>query len=274
MKHEDITIVIPSLHPDYHHLTKNALTICLESLRESFSGEIKIAYNGEGSGFPQGQCNATNRVVKEVTTPWVLISNNDQVYSPGWFEKFTGVVENNGFLCASPNLVEPRKGAPPFIEKFCGGAGVVGSPPDFNKQCFLDFEQEHKVHINNSSLPTTEHIEDGFNLPFLIRKDVWDTIGGYDEAYDPWGSNSDSDLQYKIMVAGITPKRIRSVLVYHFSNTSGTFHPSHQAAWQKNFSYFTEKWGFQRANSPQIWYKPEIPETIKFKPEWRDKHAH
>lgn len=267
MLEEELTIIIPSLDPRKHELSDKALSICLESLHETFHGPIKVALNGEGTPYPQGQCSAVNRVAKEVTTPWMMVMNNDQVAPPGWFKEFTYWVENYGLLVASPNLVEPKKGAPPFIQHFCGGVGTVGVDPDFKKQCFLDFVATHKEHENKPDLL----VEDGFNLPFLIRKDVWDTIGGYDEAYDPWGSNSDSDLQYKIQISGIIPRRIRSVLFYHFSNTSGTFHPSHQDAWQKNFNYFTEKWGFQRANSPSIWYKPEIPETIKFNPDWRNK---
>lgn len=267
MEETDVTIVIPSLDPRKHVLSDRALDFCLTSLKETFKGPVRVAVNGDGTPYPQGQCNAVNRVAREVTTPWMMVMNNDMVASPGWFKEFTYWVENFGLLVASPNLVEPRKGAPPFIQHFCGGVGTFDGPADFKKQCFLDFVSTYKEHENKPDLM----IEDGFNLPFLIRKDVWNTIGGYDEAYDPWGSNSDSDLQYKIMVAGITPKRIRNCLFYHFSNTSGTFHPSHQDAWNKNFSYFTEKWGFQRANAPSIWYKPEIPETMKFNPDWRNK---
>lgn len=269
MLEEDLTIVIPSLSPKAHELSARALNFCLESLND-FKGQVIVAENGEGSFYPQGQCSATNRVVKEVTTPWVMVMNNDMIAPPGWFKEFTYWVENLGLLVASPNLVEPRKGAPPFIQHFCGGVGTIGADPDFKKQCFLDFARDYNP-FEASSYSGKEPVEDGFNLPFLIRTDVFNTIGGYDEAYDPWGSNSDSDLQYKIMVAGITPKRIRNVLFYHFANTSGTFHPSHQDSWQKNFNYFTEKWGFQRANSPEIWYKPQIPETIKFNPDWKGK---
>jgi len=268
MKQSELTILIPSFSPEHHELTGRALSFCLESLKETFNGEVIVAYNGEKTPYPVGQCAATNRVAKEVKTEWIMVSNNDMTYPPGWFNLLKEAVDNWGLLCASPNLVEPRKGAPPFIEHFCGGVGTMDGPPDFDKQKFIKFVETYSEHENR---PETV-IEDGFNMPLFIRKDVWDTVGGYDEEYDPWGSNSDSDLQYKLMVAGVNPTRVRSALVYHFSNTSGTFHPDHRDAWEENWRYFTKKWGVERASSPEIWYRPSL-EGITFKPEWKDKYA-
>lgn len=266
MEAREVTIIIPSLCPENHELSGKALQYCLSSLNSTFEGKVEVAFNGEGSGYPQGQCAAVNRVAKEVDTPWLMVSNNDMVFPPYWFEKITETMDNFGLLVASPNLVEPSKGAPPFIEKFCGGLGG-----DFDKYCFLNFANSYKEHENR---PVENLIENGFNLPFLIRKDVWDTIGGYDEMYDPWSSNSDSDLQYKIMLTGITPKRVRSSLVYHFSQVSGTFHSDNQSYVQENYEKFRKKWGFKRASSPEIWYKPEIPyDELKFKPDWINKYA-
>ncbi len=286
MNHEDVTIIIPTLATER---SSKALKFCLESLYETFDGPYVVVENG-GSKYKwkkdilseawpykemkikqQGQCHAVNEAAKEVETDWLIVVNDDMVFSPGWFESLSGTMENFSLSVASPNLVEPSKGAPPFIEKFCGGVGVEGTRPDFDKQCFLDFVKGYKEHENR---PIENIIENGFNLPFMIRKDVWDTVGGYDENYDPWGSNGDSDLQYKLMLAGVTPKRVRSSLVYHFSQTSGTFHPDNNAYWQKNWEYFKDKWGFERASSPDIWYKPEIDYVnLKYKPEWKHTYA-
>src|SRR5204863_406780 len=82
-------------------------------------------------------------------------------------------------LCLSPILIEPQKGAPTFEVFFAGGAGG-----DFDKQKFLKYAE-------NRPTPIVPSLRTGFNLPFLIRKDLWDTIGGYDINYDPWGSNGD-----------------------------------------------------------------------------------
>ncbi len=109
----------------------------------------------------------------------------------------------------------------------------------------------------------------GFNLPFLIKKELWDLVGGYDVAYDPWGSNSDSDLEYKLKLAGVEMFQNTNCPVYHFSQTSGTFEPRNQSYWSKNWNYFKEKWGFERTDDG-IWEAIfEIPmDKLKYHPFW------
>jgi hypothetical protein len=88
--------------------------------------------------------------------------------------------------------------------------------------------------------------------------------------YDPWSSNSDSDLEYKCILAGIQPKVLRGVFVYHFGMKSGTFDPDQQVYWQKNWDYFNEKWGFSRVDTPFI-QKADVQidtQKLKHKPKW------
>ena len=79
--------------------------------------------------------------------------------------------------------------------------GVRGSTPTPQKE-----------HMGYGGLRT------GFNLPFLIKRELWDMVGGYDINYDPWGSNGDSDLEYKIRLAGVQPYQNTNSIVYHFSH--------------------------------------------------------
>ncbi len=265
---EDVTIIIP--HLGNSPVSEYALDQCLLSL-EDFPAEVFVVHNGlndckHHAFCPmhinyQGQCRAVNAAVAASNTPWVLISNDDMVYPLGWFERLTSwSVNGRDPLCISPQLVEPRPGAPTFLTHFCGGAGG-----DFNLKNFSDFV----IAAGGEGLRT------GFNLPFLIRRDVWDTIGGYDRNYDPWGSNSDSDLEYKIRLAGIYPNQNTNCLVYHFSQTSGTFSPEHQGAWAKNWDYFIKKWGFPRTDQ-RIW-EADFPMPTKeegriYCPEWEGKY--
>lgn len=254
IKPEDVTIIIP--HWGSTPEQKYALNECLTSLEET-APEIKriVAFNGaktlptvlteqiKGTDFivvsEQGQCKAVNAAVATTNTPWIMVTNDDMVYPPGWFEMLAEAPENM-HPCRSPKLVEPRPGAPTFLVEFCGGAGG-----DFNKQKFLDFVYRNKWEGDTM-------IETGFNLPFLIKRDLWDLVGGYDINYDPFSSNSDSDLEYKIKLAGVQPVQIQTSLVYHFSQTSGTFHPDNQAYWNANWEYFIKKFGFPRTDNG-IW---------------------
>lgn len=263
--------------------TQQYLKVCVESLRKTVDWPIIVVSNGEPyytlpdvHGIThrlytkdQGQNNAVNIGFQKVdpTIDYVFVSNDDMYYAPNWADALEKL--DSWPLVFSPNLVEPDNNhgsAPPFLKL---GAGFT-----------LD---EFKPEVVDEFVRTHEHEEPetGFNLPLFIRRDVWQAIGGYDTAYDPWGSNGDTDLQAKFHLAGIQTMRIRDLLVYHFSNKSGTFefeeHPERRELWQKNFDYFTDKWGFNRDTVPgcDVWYSknilPEDDSVIKYRPEWKDK---
>lgn len=246
-----ISIIIPTLEKN-----KDYFNLCVNSIEMNTSGfdyEILKAENGSGTNYPQGQSMAVNRIAEKAHGEWLLITNDDMYFPAGWDKKFQIVAD-----CFSPNLVEPTDNvgsAPPFLKLNAGFTIEL-----FDRLGVDDFMFNFKENI----------IENGFNLPFFIKKDLWEKIGGYDEMYDPWGSNSDSDLQYKLEIAGIQPKRHRGMLVYHFSNKSGTFESENRNYWQKNWDYFIDKWGFEREDSPDIWYHNlHIPlDKLKYKPIW------
>jgi GT2 family glycosyltransferase len=279
---KDVTIIIPywGKNPEERYAFKE----CMASLLETCECPIIVVANG-GLGLPeitlpdrvklvevpeQGQCRACNIGVAMSDTPWVMISNDDMIYSLGWFKNLTGGkldigLSLEGTVCISPKLVEPRSGAPTFGVYFCGGAGG-----DFDKKSWLEYSK-----LYENSIDLFKGIRKGFNLPFLMPKELWETIGGYDEVFDPFGSNGDSDLEYKIKLAGIQSYQNTNAIVYHFSQTSGTFHPDNRAYWDKNWHYFIEKWGFERASSPEIWTATfEIPmDKLKYRPDWIGKYG-
>lgn len=270
---KDVTIIIPHLGNTLEQ--KYAFENCRRSLLDSVPeiivrGGLIVATNGfdpATQSIPnqigdihivnQGQCKAVNAAAAMVNTEWLFITNDDMIYAPNWFEKLTALIIGPEVMCISPMLIEPRPGAPTFETYFCGGAGG-----DFDKKKWLEYAAE-KFAWENQGLRT------GFNFPLLIKKELWDLVGGYDIVYDPWGSNSDSDLEYKIMLAGIQPYQNKDSLVYHFSQTSGTFEPRNNSSWAKNWDYFIKKWGFPRTDQG-IWEANfEIPDEGRmFRPWW------
>lgn len=266
-----VSVVIPSLYK----VDGEYLKLAVESLRATTDWDIVVVTNGTPTNEPiegltvmrlhtrdQGQCNAVNIGAGAVApnTDYILVSNSDMYYAPGWNDNLR--FEE---ACFSPNLLEPVDNpgsAPPFM-KVDGGFTLE----EFNKEVV-----DEEVAKNGENGPVRPEI--GFNLPFFIRKDVWDAIGGYDIVYDPWGSNSDTDLQMKIELAGITPKRYLDMLVYHFSNKAGTFDGTHQEFWQHNWDYLTQKWGFNRDDTNgDPWYCKNMIdyEKLKYKPEWEGR---
>lgn len=277
-----VTAIIPSLA----NVTTDYLKLAVESLRATTDWDIIVVTNGsknkpnlshiEGITIhahvaTQGQCGAVNIGSKlaSADTDYLFISNDDMYYAPDWNKNLR--FED---LCFSPNLVEPDNNngsAPPF--KKLGRNGY--SLEEFDKEYVDKFIQQGVDHPSGIEVIIEEN---GFNFPVFVRKDVWETIGGYDQEYDPWGSNSDTDLQTKIELAGIKPKRYCDILVYHFSNKSGTFDGTHQVEWLHNFDYYTQKWGFNRDMLPtDVWYSrnvlPEDESMIKYNPPWKGKYA-
>lgn len=264
---DSVTVIIPHFGADEQQ--ERSLDICLSSLQATIPSSVRIiiASNGEKCTHhasditikEQGQGKAVNAAAGLTDSKWLFVTNDDMVYAPGWLEKLLATAKKYNFKHLSPNLVEPTRGAPPFLNQPFGGAGG-----DFNMQAWLEFAAKH-VELKT---------EQGFNLPYLIDHNIWNRIGGYDVNYDPWGSNGDSDIQAKLILGGLETMRERNVIVYHFSQTSGTFEPRNHAYWEKNYAYFTKKWGFDRQpDSDKVWYSREIVDFGKciFKPEYVGK---
>lgn len=281
-----VTAIIPSLID----VDGEYLKLCVESLRTSgFDGDIIAVANGTADMAPfrnikgitkgltvkrQGQCFAVNQGAKMVEgdCKYLFVINADMYFAPGWDKNLR--FEHK---CFSPNLIEPTNNAgsaPPFLKRDWG----------VNIE---EFRKERADEGVRSLLNVMRPIDDrpeilpqeetGFNLPFFIDIELWRTIAGYDEFYDPWGSNSDTDLQTLINLAGVTPMRLRDVLVYHFSSKSGTFDGSHQEEWQKNFDYYRTKFGYTRDDEPKadVWYNKNmiLSDKLIYHPEWENKYS-
>lgn len=268
---KDITIIMP--HYGANSDMCYSFNETLKSLKQTVPDiEILVAKNGSHACtcrrdirvVTQGQCKAVNAAIATTNTEWVMITNDDMIYPEGWFEKFTYMDAIPA--CMSPKLVEPRQGAPTFDVFFAGGAGG-----DFtqHKPAWEAYAKEYGTKMYG--------LRTGFNFPVLIKRDLWDFVGGYDINYDPWGSNGDSDLQYKIMLSGVQPYQNMNAIVYHFGQTSGTFHPDNDSYRFRNYAYFKEKWGFERTDSG-IWESNfEIPTREQgriFNPKWEGRYGH
>lgn len=275
-----IAAIIPSLA----YKTQEYLELAVESLRATTDWDIIVVTNGSKDkpdlrhikGITvhlhtrdQGQCIATNIGAQVVApdTDYLFISNDDMVFIDGWNDNLR--FDN---LVFSPNLIEPTNNAgsaPPFIKKDWGLTLEDFSMDRAERSMGLLTSTGHDTGSwDGDNIPQ----EPGFNFPLFIKKDLWQFLGGYDVAYDPWGSNSDTDLQTRINLAGIIPVRLRDVLVYHFSNKSGTFDGSHQDFYQNNIDYFRDKFGFDRDElGSDVWYNkhmiPKDKSKIKYKQE-------
>lgn len=265
-----VSVIIPSLY----EVDGEYLRLCVESLQATTDWDIIVVTNGSKVKpvLPfrathlhtpdQGQCNAVNIGAQVATGDYLMVSNSDMYYARGWNYNL-----RYDYPVFSPNLIEPVNNAgsaPPFLKLDAGND-------------LVDFIKAGPIKVGKFVRSITENPqgileETGFNLPFFIKRDFFNFLGGYDVAYDPWGSNSDTDLQTRINLAGVTPMRLRDVLVYHFSNKTPTFAPENDAFRMHNFEYFKDKHGFDRDElGSDVWYNkdmlPSAPRKIKYKQE-------
>ena len=250
---------------------------CIHSLKKNSKENheiIIITNNGEKVECPiegikqihtikQGQCQAVNLGVKKAQNEYVMIIDEDFIFPTNWEELIEKAFQEDCLLNATRmSIDEPEQFG--FYSGYLmerGGSFMVN-----NCGGIMDFD-EQKFEADALRL-RKEEWENGFGFPLICKKSIWELVEGYDEGYDPWGSNCDSDLEYKLMLAGIMPKRWKGVLVYHFAQISGTFFPEQHGFWARNIRRFEEKWGLRRSDSPQIWAcNFKIPkDLLRYKP--------
>ena len=124
IKRENVAIIFP--HIGGTPESEYAFEQCITSINETEPDIERIAIrNGEKCDvhrsrvkiIEQGQCKAVNAGVQTTDKEWLLITNDDMIYPPGWFEKLIDINLSVGKprpLCVSPQLVEPRPGSPTF----------------------------------------------------------------------------------------------------------------------------------------------------------------
>lgn len=252
-----LLVNMPTKEDDFLWIKK-----CVHSIKKNSTEdhEIIVVTNGGGPkevpiegikvihSEPQGQCHAVNIGVKEATNDYIMVIDEDFIFPTNW-EELTEKAKEYDFVSGS--LME-RGGS--FVVNNCGG--------------IMDFD-ELKFETDALALGKNEW-ENGFGFPLICKKSVWELVEGYDEIFDPWGSNCDSDLEYKLMLAGIMPRRWKGVLFYHFASVSGTFAPEQHVFWRGNIRQFEQKWNMARARNPEIWSCDFLidGERLKYKPSW------
>jgi glycosyltransferase involved in cell wall biosynthesis len=176
-----------------------------------------------------GHCNASNDLVFHV--------QDDNVFPNGWDDKLQGHYEPNSVLTA--NQIEPNSSM--FKQFYIKNLGT--DPSVFNLDEFLKSERAIRLEY----ILKKQHIKDecGSTFPFLIHKNDYLRIGGFDENYPgPWVV--DWEFFMKCKMAGMKMLRTYNCHFYHFVSL-GTRTPdkikSNQETENACFEYFKYKWG-------------------------------
>lgn len=118
-----------------------------------------------------------NRGVEIADTDWIVISNNDVIFMEGWLEE----------------LLKPQY---PIVSPKC--------PND---------ERQSAITKNTTGYETGVHLS---GWCFMIHRDLWKKIGGFDEDFKFWCA--DNSLMEQLIKAEVPPMIVPKAIVRHLES--------------------------------------------------------
>jgi GT2 family glycosyltransferase len=158
-----------------------------------------------------GVCYGFNAPSTLARSEFILLSDDDFYYAPGWD---TALVEevtkmNHKLFAISGTMIEPTAS-----RNTCALAphDFGNSPTDFSETRFLEAY---------SKIPSQDWSGSNW-YPLVLHRDVWKRVGGLSIEFSP-GMGSDPDMMMKLWNAGVRYyKGVSRARVYHFrSKTTG-----------------------------------------------------
>ena len=195
---------------------RDLLLVCVESLRQDGIDHIVVVDNASADGSADavrglagvevlaldrnlGFGSAANRGVDRTTTPYVAVMNPDIVVEPGATKALVGALESDpGLAVVGPRVETPDGGLYPSVRTFPDLADAAGHAflhfvwpgnPFSRRYRMLDWD--HSVAADVDWVAGTH---------FLVRRQAWDEVGGFDEAFFMY--LEDVDLCWRLRRAG------------------------------------------------------------------------
>ncbi len=226
-----ISIIIP------HWNGIDVLSECLESLKKSTykDKEIIVVDNASSDGSQEwikenhpdiiliendqnyGYAGGCNRGVYTAKGDWLLFLNNDTIHEPDWLELLAKSVEGKDDVAAiQPKIINyyERK-----LFDYAGGAGGhidLFCYPFAKGRIFLEQEED------GGQYDTADDIFWASGTAFMVRKDVFEQAGRFDETF--FAHQEEIDLCWRLQLMG---KRIvfePKAVVYHKNAVSLPMH--------------------------------------------------
>ena len=168
----------------------------VEMIREKFPSAQLIS-NNKNLGFGK----ANNQALKIAKGKCVLLINPDTVVSEDTFDKLIQFFENNpGAGLVGCKILNPdgslqlacRRSFPGPWTSFCKVTGLSNLFP--NSKIFARY---NLTYLSEDQTYEVDAISGSF---MMMRKEVYDKVGGFDEEFFMYGE--DLDLCYRIQIAG------------------------------------------------------------------------
>ena len=188
--------------------------------------EVTLIDAGENLGAPR----ARNRAIPATRGEWIVFMDNDAVVTPGWLARLRYHAD-----------VDPKVGCVcPLTDRASHGQQIPYEGGDSLEaiQAFAD-----QLAGTQRRLARYGFLFSSFCV--LVRREVIERIGGFDERFSPWGFEDD-DFSLRAQLAGFRVRVALDVFVRHEAY-AGPKLERHERLLQRNWRRFAEKWGEGRA---------------------------
>ena len=205
--------------------------------------DIILRANKENSGFPKG-CNEGAELASPEND--IFLFNNDTILPP------------NALFWLRMGLYESDlHGTAGSVSNSVVNLQEIHLPYHTTTEALLDYSKSVNIPMQH---PYEEKIYlVGFAL--LIRRSVWDTIGGLDEQFSP-GNFEDNDYGTRVLLAGYKNILCRNSFIIHFGHKSFEKRPvEFTRLLETNSRKFAQKWGL----SCEQYFYPQPDLVNKFK---------
>lgn len=225
---------------------------CVESLRRTLDRsrpiEILFVDNGSQDGSAEwleaqpdlitvrnrdnvGAPRARNQATALARGEYLVYMDNDIVLTPEWLERLLHHAEvdpRSGCVAACADRASHRQDVP------------YEGPTDFDSLCDVSRVVARRHHRESRPAITLA------SFLMLVRRSVVDAIGGFDEAFSPWGFEDD-DFTFRAHAAGFWNRIALDVFVHHDTYV-GPKLERHTRLLAQNWGRFARKWGLGDAS--------------------------
>jgi GT2 family glycosyltransferase len=234
---------------------KDDTRACLESLRASEvePREILVVDNGSTDGSAEmlrewpgirlianetnlGAVAARNQAIRAATGDSILFLDNDTVLPPGALRILRSHLDRD----LGVGMVGPLSN--------CAKGRQEVRPPDYGS---VEEMGALAAEIEATAPGAHEDVEKLILFCLLVRREVFETIGGMDARFDPWGYEDD-DFTLRAWIVGYRLRIARDAYVHHAgSKTSTAAKIDYRALLARNWSRFKAKWGLPDGLTPE-----------------------
>lgn len=221
-------------------IVDNASTDSTKEFLNKISKEnenVKVIFNKTNLGFPIG----INQAIKKSKGKYILIANNDIIFTNRCIERMINVIESQPEI----GIVAPISNEVSGLQK-----------DEKAKYNSIEEMHEYAAKIKEKNKDQILQFPRVAFLCTLIKKEVINKIGGLDERFSP-GNFEDDDFCLRAQLAGFKTVIAKDVFIHHFGSKS--FKANGLEEYKKrleiNRQIFIDKWG---ADPDEIWLKNKM----------------